>query len=150
MACAVPQQCAPRFKTLLRLYLCLPLIVCGAGLALSLTFLSVGEVIISGCLTCIGLIAAIFLPGMLYERIYYTRHARWLKLERGLFVRTIILVPRGQIICTRLRRGPLERMLGLSTVILVTTAGRVAMPGLTAEDGAHLRRLVDTSQEGER
>lgn len=143
MACAVPQQCAPRFKTLIRLYLCLPLLLSAAALVYSLAYLSPGAAIVCGTATTAAVAAVIFLPGMYYERRFYTRHTHWLKLEKGLFVRTITLVPRGQIICTRLRRGPLERMLGLYTVILVTTAGQVALPGLIKEDSARLRELVE-------
>lgn len=143
MACAVPQKCAPRFKTLLRLYFCIPLLASAGFLVWALAYLSLGAALIAGVLTAVCAAAAIFLPGMYYERRFYTRHARWIKLESGLFVRTILLVPRGQVICTRLRRGPLERILGLYTVILVTAAGQVAMPGLLREDASRLRELVE-------
>jgi len=142
MACAVPQKCAPRFKTLVRLYLCAPLLVSIGGLVYALAYLSPGMVLAAGAVTVLTIAGVIFLPGMYYDRRFYTRHAQWLKLEKGLFVRTIILIPRGQVICTRLRRGPLERILGLYTVIFVTTAGSVAMPGLLREDAARLRELV--------
>ena len=147
MACAIPQKCAPRFRTLLRLYLCVPLLASIVWLVLALAYLSPLDRLISGGVTAALVVGAAFLPGMYYERLYYTRYPGWLKLERGLFLRTIILVPRGQIICTRLRRGPLERMLGLATVILVTTAGRVTLPGLTREESARLRELVDKTGE---
>lgn len=142
MACAVPQKCAPRFRTLIRLYLCLPLLLCVGWLLCALVYLSPGAVLISGTAVALCIAGVLFLPGMYYDRRFYTRHAQWLKLEKGLFVRTIILIPRGQVICTRLRRGPLERILGLYTVIFVTTAGSVAMPGLLREDAARLRELV--------
>ena len=147
MACAIPQKCAPRFRTLLRLYLCAPLAVSIVWLVLALAYLSPLDRLISGGVTAALIVGAAFLPGMYYERLHYTRYPGWLKLERGLFLRTIILVPRGQIICTRLRRGPLERMLGLATVILVTTADRVTLPGLTREESARLRELVDKTGE---
>jgi len=143
MACAVPQKCAPRFKTLLRLYFCAPLLLSAGFLVCALAYLSLGTALLAGVLTAVCLAAVVFLPGMYYERRFYTRHNRWLKLESGLFVRSITLVPRGQVICTRLRRGPLERMLGLYTVILVTPAGQVAMPGLLREDAARMRELVE-------
>lgn len=144
MACAVPRQCAPRFKTLIRLYLCLPLLLSSAALVYALAYLSPGAAIVCGTATTAAIAAVILLPGMYYERRYYTRHARYLKLESGLFVRTITLIPREQIICTRLRRGPLERILGLHTLILVTTAGEIPLPGLLSEDAARLRQLMDT------
>lgn len=147
MACAIPQKCAPRYRTLLRLYLCVPLAACIAWLTLALVYLSPLDRLISGAFTAALILCVVFLPGMYYERLYYTRYPRWLKLERGLILRTIILVPRGQIICTRLRRGPLERIFGLSTVIFVTTAGRVTLSGLTREDSARLRELVDRGGE---
>lgn len=146
MACAVPCQCAPRFRTLLRAYLCVPLLLCASATVLASLFFSAGTVMLMGAVTGCAAAAVFFLPQMLYERMYYTRHANWLKLERGLFVRSIILIPRRQVICTRLRRGPLERILGLSTVILITTAGRVTMPGLAKEDAARLRQLIDEQQ----
>ena len=144
MACAVPQQCSPRFRTLLRVYICFPLLLSIGWLVVAVLYFPPLYILLVGIMTGLLMLAALFLPGMLWERLYFTRHARWLKLERGLFLRTIILIPRGQIISTRLRRGPLERMMGLCTVILVTTAGRVAMPGLTLEDAGRLRELADT------
>lgn len=147
MACAIPQKCAPRYRTLLRLYLCAPLTACILWLVLALAYLSPLDRLISGAFTAALIVCVVFLPGMYYERLYYTRYPQWLKMERGLILRTIILIPRGQIICTRLRRGPLERMLGLSSVVLVTTAGRVTLPGLTREDSARLRELVDRGGE---
>lgn len=142
MACAVPQKCAPRFKTLIRLYFCLPLLLSAFALVWSLAYLSPRSAVAWGTVTGLCIFAAVFLPGMYYERRFYTRYAQWLKLETGLFVRTITLVPRGQVLCTRLRRGPLERMLGLYTVILVTAAGQVPVPGLLREDAARLRELA--------
>lgn len=143
MACAVPQKCAPRYRTLLRVYLCFPLLLSIFWLILALAYFAPVHRLAAGAVTVLLLIGVIYLPGMYYDRMFYTRHAQWLKLERGLFLRSIILIPRGQIICTRLRRGPLERIFGLSTVILLTTAGRVTLPGLTANDSARLRELVD-------
>lgn len=142
MACAVPQKCAPRFRTLLRLYLCLPLVLSSVLLVLCVAYFSPVSAVISGAAVALSVVAVVILPGMYYERCFYTRHQRWLKLEGGLFVRTITLVPRDQIVCTRLRRGPLERMLGLYTVVLVTSAGLVRMPGLLREDAARLRELI--------
>jgi len=143
MACGVPNQCAPRFRTLLRLYLCVPLLLCAAMFVLSLFLFSVGATLLWGVFAGIFTAAALFLPQMVYDRIYYTRYSSRFKLERGLFVRSISLIPREQIICTRLRRGPLERLLGLSTVILVTTGGRVTVPGLSGEDAARLRKSLE-------
>lgn len=143
MACAVPQQCAPRFKTLLRLYLCAPLLLCALWLVFAIAYLSPGAAITAGVVTALSIAGVVFLPGMYYERRFYTRHTQWLKLEKGLFVRSITLVPRGQVICTRLRRGPLERMLGLYTLILVTSAGQVTLPGLEKDEAARLRQLVE-------
>lgn len=146
MACAIPQKCAPRYRTLIRLYLCFPLLACAVWTILSLSYLPPLYWMISGASAALMILCVVFLPGMYYERLYYTRYPQWLKLERGLILRTIILIPRGQIICTRLRRGPLERILGLSTVILVTTAGRVLLPGLTREDAARLRELTNSGE----
>ena len=145
MACAIPQKCAPRYRTLLRLYLCVPLLACIIWLVMALAYLSPLDRLVSGICTAALIVCVVFLPGMYYDRMYYTRYPQWLKLERGLILRTIILVPRGQIICSRLRRGPLERMLGLYTVILVTTAGRVTLPGLTREESCRLRELLQTA-----
>ncbi len=147
MSCAIPQKCAPRYRTLLRLYLCAPLLVSILWLVLALAYLTPLDRLISGVVTGALIAGVVFLPAMYYERLYYTRYREWLKLEKGLLWRTIILIPRGQIICTRLRRGPLERMLGLATVILVTTGGRVSLPGLTRDDSTRLRELVDKGRE---
>ena len=142
MSCAVPQKCAPRYRTLLRIYLCLPLLLGIIWLIAALAYLAPAHSLAAGIVTALLLVGVVYLPKMYYERMFYTRHSQWLKLERGLFIRSIILIPRGQIISTRLRRGPLERIFGLSSVILVTTAGQVTLPGLTTDDSARLRELV--------
>lgn len=134
-----PQNCAPRYRTLLRMYFCLPTALCIAA-AVWVLFFSRKTAAPWIIASAAGGAATVFLPGMLWERTLTTCRSGRLKLERGLIFRSITLVPREQIAGTRLRRGPLERLLGLHTVVVITTAGSVAVPGLEKEQAFRLRR----------
>lgn len=68
-----------------------------------------------------------------------------LYLERGVFTHVRTVAPHVRIQHVDTSRGPLERALGLSTLVVYTAGSRgadVSIPGLTPEEAADLQRRV--------
>ncbi|HET7323452.1 MAG TPA: PH domain-containing protein, partial [Halococcus sp.] len=77
-------------------------------------------------------------------------------LERGVFTRVTSVVPFVRVQHVDTQRGPVERLAGLSSVVVYTAGSRgadVTIPGLTPERAdtmqAQLRRLAIESEPGE-
>ena len=92
----------------------------------------------------------LFLLGMVWVAM---RYRRWvyqvqedsLYLERGVFTHVRTLVPYVRIQHVDTSRGPLERTLGLSTLVVYTAGSRgadVSVPGLTPEEARDLQQRV--------
>ena len=103
-------------------------------------------------LTLFGVVRAV----LLYRSWHYVVRADSLFLNRGVFtlVRTVVPYVRVQHIDTT--RSPLERMLGLSTLVVYTAGSRgadVTIPGLTPDRAStlqeRLERLTTESEEEE-
>lgn len=97
--------------------------------------------------------AALIAPGARYRRWEYAARESDLVLRRGVLVRTVSLVPYSRIQHVDTRRGPIERTLGLASVV-VYTAGSVGaalvIPGLDAERADALRdRLANLGAVGD-
>ena len=149
MACAVPQKCSQRLRLLVRIYL-IPLpILFAAATALCVWLWGIPSAIPFAALTAGGIWAIISLPGLYFDSLWYTRHRDWMKIERGVLWRRMILIPRGQIQYVTMRCNPLEKLLGLNTLIFMTSGGRVHLEGLTTQDAARMRELIegDTARE---
>ena len=72
-----------------------------------------------------------------------------LVVRRGILFRRVVAVPYGRMQLVDITRGPVERMLGLSQLKLVTAAAAssVGIPGLLEADADALRdRLVDLAE----
>lgn len=83
----------------------------------------------------------------------HLRHRVWayrvredsLYLERGVFTRVNTVVPYVRIQHVDTQRSPLERVLGLSTLVVYTAGSRgadVSVPGLTTEEAHDLQQRV--------
>ena len=77
-------------------------------------------------------------------------------LERGVITRVTSVVPFVRVQHVDTQRGPIERLVGLSSVVVYTAGSRgadVTIPGLTPERAdemqAQLRRLAIESEPGE-
>ncbi|MDG2525134.1 PH domain-containing protein [Stenotrophomonas sp. HITSZ_GD] len=93
-------------------------------------------------------VVAVLLAALAYRR---RRRVRWLLDAQGLAVRRGGLwqsetrVPASRVQHLDLRRGPLERMLGLSTLVVHTAGSRfgaVSIAGLAAADAERLRERL--------
>lgn len=91
----------------------------------------------------------------------FLRYRRWgfevgedaLYLERGVVTEVATSVPFVRVQHVDTQRGPLDRMLGLASVVVYTAGSRgadVSIPGLRPERATELReRLRDLAEEGE-
>jgi uncharacterized protein len=85
-----------------------------------------------------------------YRAVQYAERLDDLAVRRGVFVRTLVLVPYGRMQFVDVEAGPLRRRYGIATVQLHTAAAATdaTIPGLLAADAAALRdRLAARSGE---
>ena len=92
----------------------------------------------------VGLGVAIWLwwlIGRQVRAIGYSERADDLLVVSGIVFRRLVLVPYGRMQLVDVRRGPLERSLGLATVQLHTAAATTdaTIPGLPPEEAGRLR-----------
>lgn len=141
MACAIPQKTSPRLKIQMRIYLWLIALVPLILAPLSWYFFGLMTAFIPAAAAAILIALALILPQMVYERMLYTRHREWMKIEKGILWKQIVLLPRRQVQFIKVKRNLIERMLGLCTLVFVTSGGRTVLPGLTPEDASRMREL---------
>lgn len=85
------------------------------------------------------------LPGRIYRRWGYDMGDEQLRVLRGFLWRTDTIVPFNRIQHIDVAQGPLQRLFGLSTLI-VHTAGThnsiVTLPGLATMDAEEMRETI--------
>lgn len=93
----------------------------------------------------LALLQVLVLPGRIYRRWGYDMGDKQLRVLRGFLWRTDTIVPFNRIQHIDVAQGPLQRMLGLSTLI-VHTAGThnsvVTLPGLATADAEDMRETI--------
>ena len=94
-----------------------------------------------GALVLVALIV-FFVPGLRWRRWRYEIRAEEVDLQRGIVWVSRTLVPLARIQHVDTRRGPLERRLGLSTVIFYTAAGPNEIPELATPVAESVRDRI--------
>ena len=87
--------------------------------------------------------ASLLLPVRFFSGLGYIRHSDWLLVERGLLSRKGTLIPRSRISFIALRSGPIERRLGICTLVLSAGGKTVRLPGLNLSEGARMKQLLE-------
>ncbi len=82
------------------------------------------------------------LPPLLWRRWRYEIRPLEIDLQRGLLRVTRTLVPMARVQHVDTRRGPLQRRLGLSTVVFYTAAGPNEIPQLGQKTAAEVRDRI--------
>ena len=82
------------------------------------------------------------LPTLLWRRWRYEIRPLEVDLQRGLVRVTRTLVPMARVQHVDTRRGPLQRRLGLSTVVFYTAAGPNEIPQLASKTAAEVRDRI--------
>ncbi len=115
------------------------------GTVVAVVALSVGGIPELGFVALlVGLGVAIWLwwlIGRQVSAIGYSERADDLLVVSGIVFRRLVLVPYGRMQLVDVRRGPLERYLGLATVQLHTAAATTdaTIPGLPPDEAGRLR-----------
>ncbi len=90
------------------------------------------------------------LPPLLWRRWRYEIRPLEVDLQRGLVRVTRTLVPMARVQHVDTRRGPLQRRLGLSTVVFYTAAGPNEIPQLASRTAAEVRdRIAELTREAD-
>jgi membrane protein YdbS with pleckstrin-like domain len=90
----------------------------------------------------LGVVLSFLWPPASYDAWGYQVRARDLFVRRGVLWRTTSIIPHGRIQHVDMRRGPLERALGLASVVVYTAGIRGAeltIPGLPLEEAEAVR-----------
>ena len=93
-------------------------------------------------LIAMNLVFALFWPSLEYNAFRYIVRDHDLLVQHGVLFRRWSSVPHSRIQHVDTRQGPLERVFGLSRLIVFTAAGSLAdaaIPGLRTEDAEQLR-----------
>jgi uncharacterized protein len=92
-------------------------------------------------LACLGaVVLAATVPPLRYRRWFYQVRASDAVISRGALFFVQQLIPFDRIQFVESRQGPLDRIFGLTQVVLYTAAGRAGrVPGLSSRDAEALR-----------
>lgn len=115
----------------------------GAGLAW-IAGPTVG-LIAAGTLLSLQIFLAVLWPPLQHRHFRYTLREADLLVEQGVLFRSWTSVPYNRIQHVDTRQGPLERLLGLSRLLVFTASGPVAdgsIPGLDEAKATTLRDLL--------
>ncbi len=139
MYCPLPQRCSKRLLTLWRLYAVFILMLVSAVGILGAVYSDVFILVpLAVSVSSITIYQLVYLP-VLWSCRTYTRNRGILRIEKGFILKRTTVVPRSQLQFISIRRLPLERILGISTLIFHTTGGNVYLPGLENDTAAQLR-----------
>lgn len=106
--------------------------------------------VIAGALTLLALVMAGWWPALRYAHWRWAVRPDRVLIQRGVVWRSRSLVPRVRIQHVDTRTSPLQRWLGLSSLIIYTAGTRgadVEIPGLTAEEAERLREELAKLEE---
>lgn len=139
MLCPIPQRSSKRLLLLWRIYAVMILLFILA-IGLFAVFWSGVAVLIplAVSVSSVVIYQLVYLP-VLWSCRTYTRNRGVLWIERGYIFKKTTVLPRSQLRFISVRRRPIERILGLSTLVFHTTGGNIALPGLENEDALQLK-----------
>lgn len=122
----------------------LPILVgVGAGVGFSLGWMAGSAA--SAALAVVIAVLALLWPSLSWARFRFDVRPDDLVVEQGVLFRHTVAIPLDRIQHVDTRQGPLERVFGLSRVIVYTAAGMSAdgsIPGLAEDEANALRDLL--------
>jgi len=124
------------------------LIVTFAGAPAAIRVAVVGGL---GALLVLQAVLAHVWPAKTWKRASYRVTGSGIEIRRGVWWREVVAVPRSRVQHTDVTQGPLERSLGLGSLVLYTAGtdhSRVALPGLAYDDALTIRdRLAPVDED---
>lgn len=143
MTSMIAQSCSRKLITLYRIRLlaagCMTALFAAAAMAFSLPRAAFTLCAAAVCICA----SAVVLPRLWYDRLRYTRHGEWLHIERGWLRHSDIVIPRRMLQYITVRRSPLERPMGLCTLVLHTGTCTARLGGLDAQTAQRMRALLE-------
>lgn len=126
----------------------------GAAIAAEILFdLPLPTGLLSVVVAVLGLGAALALPRLRYQAWGFALRERDLYLRHGILFRTTSIVPHARIQHVDTRHGPVDRWLGLASIVVFTAGSRgaiLSIPALAADDAEEIRdRLAAESGVGD-
>ena len=107
--------------------------------------------ILCGIYLLYNLAFALIWPSLEYRFFRYDVREKDFLVQQGVLFRRSSAIPLHRIQHVDTHQGPVERLLGLSTLLLYTASGITAdgaIPGLAEEDAQHLRDVL-SRREGD-
>lgn len=101
--------------------------------------------LVAGAAILIALFLLLWMPRRRYRAWAYRMDEDELRIHSGLLVRASTIVPFGRVQHTDIVRGPLQRQLGLASLVLHTAGTRSAatlLPGLDSDEAERMRDHV--------
>lgn len=107
--------------------------------------------LLTGCVAAAGAVIAALLPILRYRRWRYALRAQDLWIQQGVLWVTISVIPFARLQFVDTRQGPLDRLYGLSQLVVHTAALGTSgqLPGLDAEEAERLRERLTQVQPDE-
>ena len=96
-------------------------------------------------MVAINIVFTLFWPALEYNAFRYAVREQDLLVQTGVLFRRWSAIPHNRIQHVDTRQGPLERVFGLSRLLVFTAAGMSAdgsIPGLRSEEAERLRDLL--------
>lgn len=97
---------------------------------------------LAGAVAALAAAAAVVVPPLRYRAWGFALRERDVYLRHGVLFRTTSIVPNARIQHVDTRHGPLDRWLGLATVVVFTAGHRgaiIAIPALAADEAEEIR-----------
>jgi len=125
-----------------------------AGMALLMALVALdglpvllGRLLIAGWMAFAVLLAwqAQAWPPRKFAHVRYRADEQGIEIHRGVFWREVVNVPRSRVQHTDVTQGPIERRLGLGTLVVYTAGtafARVELDGLAYDDALRLRSAL--------
>ena len=99
----------------------------------------------SGAGALLLIVAVILMPGRRYRAWGFAAGEDELTVQHGLMIRSVTIVPFGRVQHIDVAQGPIQRMLGLATLVLNTAGTRgaaVRLPGLLHAQAEEMREQI--------
>jgi uncharacterized protein len=100
--------------------------------------------LLTGAVTALTVTAAVVIPSVRYRAYSYQLRADDLWIRSGVFWRRVTVIPYIRLQFVDTRQGPVERMLGLSQLVVHTAAVGTSgtVPGLSTQAAQSLRERL--------